>query len=101
MLRQTAECVSQGKATEGTLINTKKEWNYIHLPRVIIGDGEGTSMGPRVVSFASVGAETKVLASFLSAILPILHEIYCQRSIMVISSRFLLRVAPVSYRHCV
>ena len=36
MLRQIAEGVSQGNAPEGTLINTKKEWNYIHLSRVII-----------------------------------------------------------------
>ena len=40
MLRQIAEGVSQDNAPEGTLINTKKEWNYIHLPRVIIDDGE-------------------------------------------------------------
>ena len=40
MLRQIAEGVSQGNAPEGTSINTKKEWNYIHLPRVIIDDGE-------------------------------------------------------------
>ena len=68
ILRQIVEGVSQGNASGGMLINTKKEWNYLHLPRVIIGDGEGTSMGPRVVSFASVGAETKVLASFASGI---------------------------------
>ena len=40
MLRQIAEGVSEDNAPEGTLINTKKEWNYIHLPRVIIDDGE-------------------------------------------------------------
>ena len=32
--------VSQGNASKGTLINTKKEYNYIHLPSVIIDDGE-------------------------------------------------------------
>ena len=40
MLRQIAEDVSQGNAPVGTLINTKKEWNCIHLPRFIIDDGE-------------------------------------------------------------
>ena len=40
MLRQIAEGVSQDNAPKETLINTKKEWNYIHIPRVIIDDGE-------------------------------------------------------------
>ena len=40
MLRQIVEGVSQDNALEGALINTKKEWNYIHLPRGFIDDGE-------------------------------------------------------------
>ena len=71
MLRQIAEHVSQDNAPKGTLINTKKEWNYIHLPRVIIDDDERANMGPAVVSFASTCAKTKALASFASAILQI------------------------------
>ena len=45
MLSQIAERVSQDNAPEGTLINTKKEWNHIQLPRVIIDDGERDQYG--------------------------------------------------------
>ena len=45
MLRQFAERVSKDNAPEGTLTNTKEEWNYIHLPRVIINDGERDQYG--------------------------------------------------------
>ena len=38
MLRQIAEGVLQDNAPEGTLINTKKEWNYIQLPSGIIDE---------------------------------------------------------------
>ena len=58
---------------------------------------KGTNMGPTVVSFALAGAETIVLASFASGILPIVHAIYKRRSITVISSRCLPRVVPGRY----
>ena len=45
MLKQIAEVVSKGNAPEGTLINTKKKWNYIHLQRMIINDGERDQYG--------------------------------------------------------
>ena len=47
ILRQIADGVSQDNAPEGTLINTKKEWNYIHLPVVIIDDGERDQYGSK------------------------------------------------------
>ena len=58
---------------------------------------KGTNIGSTVVSFASAGAETKVLASFASGILPIVHAIYRRRSIIVISSRCLPRVVLGRY----
>ena len=45
MLRQITEGVSQDNASEGTLINTKKEWNYIHLSKVIIDNTERDQYG--------------------------------------------------------
>ena len=45
MLRQIVEGVSQDNALEGALINTKKEWNCIHLPRGFIDDGERDQYG--------------------------------------------------------
>ena len=58
---------------------------------------KGTNMGPTEVSFAVAGAETNVLASFASGILPIVHAIYMRRSITMISSRYLPRVVPSRY----
>ena len=40
MLRQIAESVRINRVVKGSLINTKKEWNYIKLPRVILDEGE-------------------------------------------------------------
>ena len=40
MLRQIAESVRINRVAKGSLINTKKEWNYIKLPRVILDEGE-------------------------------------------------------------
>ena len=45
MLRQITEGVLQDNAREGTLINAKKEWNYIHFPRVISDNGERDQCG--------------------------------------------------------
>ena len=75
------------------MINTKKksEWNRIHLPRVNIDDGK---RDPTEVNLASAGAETKVLATFASGILPIIFAIYRRRSIIVLSYRCLPRVIP-------
>ena len=70
MLRQIAEGVSQDNAPEGTLINTKKEWNYIQgLSLMMV---KRTNMGPTEVSFALERAKTNVFASFASGIAPIL-----------------------------
>ena len=40
MLRQITESVRINRVTKGSLINTKKEWNYIKLPRVVLDEGE-------------------------------------------------------------
>ena len=40
MLRQIAESVRINRVAKGSLINTKKEWNYIKLPRVVLDEGE-------------------------------------------------------------
>ena len=40
---------------------------------------KGTNTGPTVVSFALAGAETNVLASLATGIVPIVHTIYRQR----------------------
>ena len=40
MLRQIAESVRINRVAKGSLINTKKEWNYIKLPRVALDEGE-------------------------------------------------------------
>ncbi|KAL9971251.1 hypothetical protein ACROYT_G023757 [Oculina patagonica] len=40
MLRQIAESVKINRAEKGSLINTKKEWNYVKLPRVVLDEGE-------------------------------------------------------------
>ena len=48
MLRQIAESVRINRVAKGSLIktivtnyvNTKKEWNYIKLPRVVLGERE-------------------------------------------------------------
>ena len=58
---------------------------------------KGTNMGPTVVSFSSVGSETKVLASFASRIIPIVFPIFMRRSVVMISSRCLPRVVPGRY----
>lgn len=39
MLRQIAESVSQRNAAPGTLINSKSEWNYVQLPRIVLDRG--------------------------------------------------------------
>ena len=44
MLRQIAG-VSQDNAPKGRLINSMREWNHIHLPRVIIDDAERDQYG--------------------------------------------------------
>jgi len=41
MLRQVSEAVALGNAKVGTIIiNTKKEWNYVQLPKVVVDNGE-------------------------------------------------------------
>ena len=40
MLRQVAESVKINRVAKGSLINTKKEWNYVRLPRVVLDQGE-------------------------------------------------------------
>ena len=40
MLRQVSEAVALGKAKVGTITNTKKEWNYVQLPKVVVDNGE-------------------------------------------------------------
>ena len=40
MLRQVAESVRINRVGKGSLINTKKEWNYVKLPRVVLDQGE-------------------------------------------------------------
>ena len=58
------EGVSQPNAHAGKLVKTKKEWNYIHLPRVIIDDGERDQNGSLVLP----QQVQKVLTSFASGI---------------------------------
>ena len=41
MLRQITEIVRIGKIPTGSLINSKKEWNYFKLPRAIIEEKDG------------------------------------------------------------
>lgn len=36
MLRQISESVRINRVAKGSLINTKKEWNYVKLPRVVL-----------------------------------------------------------------
>ena len=38
MLRQIAESVRINRVPKGSLINTKKEWNYVKLPRVVLDE---------------------------------------------------------------
>lgn len=38
MLRQIAESVRINRVAKGSLINTKKEWNYVKLPRVVLDE---------------------------------------------------------------
>ena len=40
MLRQVAKSVRINRVAKGSLINTKKEWNYVKLPRVVLDQGE-------------------------------------------------------------
>ena len=40
MLRQVTESVRIKRVAKGSLINTKKEWNYVKLPRVVLDQGE-------------------------------------------------------------
>ena len=44
MLRQIAEAVAQRNASAGTLINSKSEWNYVNLPRIVIDTGEDSTV---------------------------------------------------------
>ena len=42
MLRQVSEAVALRNVSLGTMINTKKEWNYVvQLSKVIVDNGEG------------------------------------------------------------
>ena len=40
MLRQVSEAVALGNTKVRTIINTKKEWNYVQLTKVVIDNGE-------------------------------------------------------------
>ena len=40
MLRQVADSVRINRVAKGSLINTKKEWNYVKLPRKLLDQGE-------------------------------------------------------------
>ena len=40
MLRKVSEAVALCNTKVGTIINTKKEWNYVQLPKVVVGNGE-------------------------------------------------------------
>ena len=40
MLRQVAESVRINRVAKGSLMNTKKEWNYVKRPRVVLDQGE-------------------------------------------------------------
>ena len=40
MLRHVAESVRINRVAKGSLVNTKKEWNYVKLPRVVLDQGE-------------------------------------------------------------
>ena len=43
MLRQVFEAVALGKAIVGTISNTKKEWNYAQVSRVMIDNNKGSN----------------------------------------------------------
>ena len=43
MLRQVSEAVALSNAKVGTIINTKEEWNYVQLPKVVIDNGEDSN----------------------------------------------------------
>ena len=43
MLRQVSKAVALGNAKVGTITNTKKEWNYVQLPKVVIDNGEDSN----------------------------------------------------------
>ena len=36
MLRQITESVLINKVEEGKLINSKREWNYVRIPRAVV-----------------------------------------------------------------
>ena len=40
MLREVVESTRINQVAKGPLINTKKEWNYVKLPRVVLDQGE-------------------------------------------------------------
>ena len=40
MLRQISEAVALGNAKVGTVINTKKERNYVQLLKFVVGNGD-------------------------------------------------------------
>ena len=40
MLRQVADSVRINRVAKGSLINTKKDWNYVKLPRVVLDQGK-------------------------------------------------------------
>ena len=44
MLRQIAESVAQRNAAAGTLINSKSEWNFVQLPRIVLDTGDRNSL---------------------------------------------------------
>ena len=55
MLRQVSEAVALGNAKVGTIINTKKEWNYVQLPKVVIDNGEDNFRNAVMPSLSSLG----------------------------------------------
>ena len=42
MLIQVSEAVTLGNAKVVAIADTKKEWNYVQLPKVVIDNGEGS-----------------------------------------------------------
>ena len=44
MMRQIAESVAQRNAAAGTLINSKSEWNFVQLPRIVLDTGDRNSL---------------------------------------------------------
>ena len=36
MLRQISQVVRIDQVLEGSLMNSKNEWNYFHIPRVVV-----------------------------------------------------------------